>query len=95
MKLKASKSLLLLFFILLQVGCKNASEEDRYTSEEIEQETAKLNDFFEREFQKDLADSPMLQTRLGIKENYDSWDDFSHVRYSEDLEIGKRKIRII
>ncbi|NJW55932.1 DUF885 domain-containing protein, partial [Salinimicrobium sp. CDJ15-91] len=77
-------SLILLFLFSLN-SCRNSSEGKEFTSEEIAEETAQLNSFFEKEFQVDLKDSPMLQTRLGIKENYDSWDDFSHLRHAEDL----------
>lgn len=51
-----------------------------------------MNNFFEEEFQVDLEDSPMLQTRLGIKTDYDSWDDFSHLRHAEDLKKARRRL---
>ncbi|WZL89320.1 DUF885 domain-containing protein [Salinimicrobium sp. 3283s] len=92
MKIKIIKTLLLPVIILAFSACRNASEETEITSEEIQQETAQLNLFFEEEFQKDLADSPMLQTRLGIKTNYDSWDDFSHLRYADDLKKARQRL---
>ncbi|NJY62927.1 DUF885 domain-containing protein [Salinimicrobium sp. CDJ15-81-2] len=84
-------SLILLFLFSLN-SCRNSSEGKEFTSEEIAEETAQLNSFFEKEFQVDLKDSPMLQTRLGIKENYDSWDDFSHLRHAEDLKKARRRL---
>src|SRR5690606_42122784 len=92
MKLFSPRAILILLLIFSFSGCDNSSENREYTSEEIEQETAKLNNFFEEEFQKELEDSPMLQTRLGIKTNYDSWDDFSHLRHAEDLNKAKRRL---
>ncbi|SOC80436.1 Uncharacterized conserved protein, DUF885 familyt [Salinimicrobium sediminis] len=88
--------IILFVFLSLSLGsCRNSSEEKEYTSEEIAEETAQLNSFFEEEFQVDLQDSPMLQTRLGIKKNYDSWDDFSHLRYAEDLKKAKRRLEFL
>ncbi len=53
-----------------------------------------LDAFLEEVFQRELADSPMFETRLGIKnERYGQWDDFSDAaaiteneRRKEDLE---------
>ena len=95
MKLNKTYPILLLLFIFSFTGCKESSEEGEVTPEDIQQESAQLNAFFEEEFQKDLEDSPMLQTRLGIKTNYDSWDDFSHLRYAEDLKQAKRRLNFL
>ncbi len=86
----------ILFFILIFgfTGCKN-SEKNDISAEDNLAESSKLNNFFEREFDKDLEDSPMLQTRLGIKDNYDSWDSFSHLRHAEDLEKAKRRLAFL
>lgn len=92
MNFKYSKVFLLVLLIFNLQGCRKDSKEKTYTPEEIEQEAAQLNSFFEEEFQKDLEDSPMLQTRLGIKTDYGSWDDYSHLRYAEDLEKAKRRL---
>jgi uncharacterized protein (DUF885 family) len=92
MKIKIIKNLLLPVIILGFSACRDTSEETEITSEEIQQETAQLNLFFEEEFQKELADSPMFQTRLGIKTNYDSWDSFSHLRYAEDLKKARQRL---
>jgi uncharacterized protein (DUF885 family) len=95
MKSKHLRLFFLLSLIVSLVGCRESSEERSYTSEEIEQETEKLNTFFEEEFQKDLEDSPMQQTRLGIKDDYGKWDDYSHLRYAEDLEKAKRRLNYL
>lgn len=95
MRIKSFKILLSLLIFTGFSACRNTSGEAEVTSEEIQQETAQLNAFFEEEFQKDLADSPMLQTRLGIKTNYDAWDDFSHLRYAEDLKKAKKRLAFL
>lgn len=95
MNQKTIKSLLCLLIITSFSACKEDSDKTPPTSEEIQQETAQLNAFFEEEFEKDLEDSPMLQTRLGIKTNYDAWDDFSHLRYAEDLKKAKRRLEFL
>ncbi len=75
-------------------GCKN-SEETEVSSEEAALESKRLNDFFETEFQRELEDSPMLQTRMGIKSGYDSWDSYSHLRHAEDLEKAKQRLSFL
>lgn len=81
---------LLVFPLLTVTGCKKEKEE--ITTEDSRIESERLSEFFDREFQKDLAESPMLQTRLGIKTDYGAWDDYSHLKYAEDLEQAKRRL---
>lgn len=40
-------------------------------------QTEKINAWFEEKFEQDLARSPMFQTFLGRKTNYDKWDNVS------------------
>ena len=40
-------------------------------------ESVRLNAWFEEVFQRDVARSPMTQTFLGLKTNYDQWNDAS------------------
>lgn len=59
----------------------------------IAEHSQKLNDWFETEFQKMVDDSPMFQTRLGIKnENYGKWDDISSQKEVKDLEETKKSL---
>lgn len=87
-------SFLFLLIIFAVAGCKN-SEESNSTADNAASESKKLNNFFEREFQRELADSPMLQTRLGIKTDYGSWDSFSHLRHAKDLEQAKKRLSFL
>ena len=52
-------------------------------------ESARLNDWFEVKFQETVARSPMTQTYLGIKDDYDKWDDESDAHALEDLELQR------
>ena len=89
---------------ILMISCKeseNKSEEVAITSEEIAAESKKANDFFEAMFNKRVADSPMLQTNLGIKTDYDKWDDISpeaeakeHQENQEALQWVKDSINV-
>ena len=81
-----------LFLLLVITGCGNAEEGNK---REYASESEKLGAFFEREFQRELSDSPMLQTRLGIKTDYESWDDFSHLRHAEELEKAKDRLNFL
>lgn len=83
----------LLFALFLFTACQNST--DRITAEDIEEESAKLEEFFEEEFQWDLEESPMLQTRLGIKDDYGQWDDFSHKRHARHLEKAKERLEFL
>lgn len=40
--------------------------------------------FFDQVFQRRIERSPMFAARLGIKQNYDQWDDISDARSQED-----------
>ena len=86
---------LILFSVLLVVSCKEDKVGARATTAEIEENSAKLNAYFDAEFEKDVADSPMMQARLGRKTDYGKWDDFSTMRYTKDLEKAKERLNYI
>jgi len=86
------KSILLLLSITVMVSCiEDASDKD-ITDSEIEKSSAELNAYFDSEFEKDVADSPMMQTMLGRKTDYGKWDDFSSQKYTDDLEKAKKRL---
>ena len=87
--------ILIVLSLLLSISCKNEAKDENFTSEEVSEESQKFNDFLDREFQKELEKSPMLQNRLGIKTDYDSWDSFSHLRHAEDLELAKERLSFL
>ena len=50
-------------------------------------ESERLNAFFEDVFMEMVMRSPQTQTYLGIKEDYDKWNDASDERAVEDFEL--------
>ncbi|MCM4155635.1 DUF885 domain-containing protein [Gramella sp. AN32] len=81
--------------LIVMVSCGKNSEKKDYTDEEKAEISKELNDFFEREFQKDINESPMLQTQMGMRTDYGKWDDFSNLKYAEDLEKAKKRIEFL
>jgi uncharacterized protein (DUF885 family) len=55
------------------------------TAEEIQAETTRLNEWFEKQFETELAFSPIQQTFLGRKTNNDKIDNFSNDAQDEQL----------
>lgn len=55
-----------------------------------EDQTQAINEWFEKEFERQVARSPMYQTFLGRKTNYDKWNDASddYARESHALEMA-------
>ena len=56
-------------------------------------ESERLNAFFERVFERNLARSPMQQSRLGIKTQQDRWDDIGEERQQEDLKLTRSDLQ--
>jgi uncharacterized protein (DUF885 family) len=52
-----------------------------------------LNDWFEAKFQKALARSPQYQSNLGIKTDYDKWDDPSEAAALAYFKAEKAAVR--
>ena len=74
-------------FSLLFISCKDQSSTNRLTTE-----SKKVNEFFETQFDLAVSRSPMRQTRLGIKTDYDKWDDISPEAEAQDIEIAKQAL---
>lgn len=55
----------------------------------VEDEGARLNALFEASFQRDLARSPMRQSRLGIKTAQDRWDDISDAFAAQGAALAR------
>ncbi|MFP6582640.1 MAG: DUF885 domain-containing protein [Candidatus Hydrogenedentota bacterium] len=56
-------------------------------AEAIRHESERINTFFEEVFNDALDRSPMYQSQLGIKTDYDKWDDISDLAHTRDLAI--------
>lgn len=74
------------------VACEDDKKDQQISYEEIAKNSKELNDYFEAAFEEDLAESPMMQTRLGRKTAYGQWDDFSSQKYTEDLEKARKRL---
>lgn len=64
---------------------ENAATPASYSAEEIQAETARLNEWFEQQFETELSFSPIQQTFLGRKTNNDKIDDFSNEAQDKQL----------
>ncbi len=72
---------------------KESKDKDTPTAQVIEEHSKKLNDWFEVQFQEEVAKSPMWQTYLGIKTaDYGKWDDISSKQEVKDLERSKKRL---
>ncbi|GAB4122887.1 MAG: DUF885 domain-containing protein [Rhodothalassiaceae bacterium] len=90
--LRAGLSALALGLGFLLAACDSGPRQDAGKEQAAETESERLHAFFERAFEEDLARSPMRQSTLGIKTDYDKWDDISDARAEEDLEIAKARL---
>lgn len=59
------------------------------TASAEETESDRLNAWFEEVFQRSVMRSPMTQTFLGMKSNYDQWSDPSPEFAQEGFELGQ------
>jgi uncharacterized protein (DUF885 family) len=91
-KLKLSITILA---IAGMVSCQDEKTGKDYSETEIQEASGELNKYFDAEFEKDLAESPMMQTRLGRKTDYGKWDDFSTLKYTKDLEKAKVRLQYL
>ena len=73
------------------ISCKEDTN-GSITDTEIKEASTELNNYFDAQFEKDVAESPMMQTRLGRKTDYGKWDDFSNLKLSKDLEKAKERL---
>ncbi|MFY8274308.1 DUF885 domain-containing protein [Pseudoalteromonas sp. SSDWG2] len=78
----------------LLAGCQNTqtnavSETVAPVQQVAQSESEKANAFFEEVFMRNVMRSPVYQTYLGIKKDYDKWDDQSEERALEDLALVK------
>lgn len=80
----------------LLFGCNTATTESAKTAEapkaavaEQQNESEKMNAFFEKMFMDGVMRSPQYQTYLGIKKDYGKWDDNSEENSAKELQISK------
>ncbi|MEP1094763.1 MAG: DUF885 domain-containing protein [Cyclobacteriaceae bacterium] len=88
------RKLILFLTIALFYGC-SGPETRTYTATEIESESEKANAFFETSFNESMDRSPMFQSYLGIKKDYDKWSDLSEENGEMELEITKQELKTL
>lgn len=83
----------ILVALVLAVFSCDAPSEKIYSPEEIEAETQKVNDFFQKTFDEAVDRYPIFQTQLGIKKDQDKWNDISEEFTERELEISKESLQ--
>ena len=86
-----NKSLLTLCAFTLFISCKKEPVRT-YTENEITAESKKVNAFFEKSFEEQVDLSPEVQTRLGIKKDYDKLDNDSPEADAKKLALQKKEL---
>ncbi|MFQ5534458.1 MAG: DUF885 family protein [Sphingomonadales bacterium] len=79
-------------------GCDDAGDANRgaeQTTYEAESESARLNAFFEERFQRDLSRNPRFQSFLGIKTDYDKWNDLSDQHAIENNDLARQDLETL
>jgi len=94
MKYKLKLSVIILA-IAGMVSCEKEKKGTDYSQTEIEEASGALNKYFDVEFEKDIAESPMFQTQLGRKTDYGKWDDFSTLKYTKDLKKAEGRLQYL
>jgi uncharacterized protein (DUF885 family) len=76
-------------------GCQQTAEKPAPT-QQVQQvaqsEVEKANAFFEEVFMRGVMRSPVYQTYMGIKQDYDKWDENTEERALEDLNLTKEAL---
>jgi uncharacterized protein (DUF885 family) len=90
------KNILIALIASLLLSCVNQQpKEEIFTDEQISLETKKANTFFEKSFEEGLSRSPMFQSYLGIKTDYDKWDNISDDQAKKEIEIAKAELQYL
>ena len=85
---------IVLFTMVFVYSCSNPRLET-YSEAEIVSESEKANAFFDKSFDDALDRSPMFQSYLGIKKNYDKWDNLSEDNTDNELAIIKQELQML
>jgi uncharacterized protein (DUF885 family) len=63
-----------------------------YSPEELAAESKRVNEFFDRKFDENVARHPQFASQLGLRIGYDKWEDLSDASNAEDLAIALRNL---
>ncbi len=93
MKKNILKTVLLCVILIYTTGCKNDPKDTLEVSpEEMATASKELNNWFQEQWDAEIALSPMMQTYLGDKTDYGKWDDRS--KEADEKELERTKIRL-
>ena len=93
MTLDGCKGFTLPYLFIFGFACESSSQKNVINNGSgIESESLKVNKFFERKFNSYVDGRPMFQTRLGIKKDYDKWDDISPLVEEKEIEEAKKSL---
>jgi uncharacterized protein (DUF885 family) len=73
-------------------SCNMGPKTKTYTADEIAAESKKVNDYLDRKFDEQVARYPETAATLGLKINYDSWNDRSDEAGDRELVIFKATV---
>jgi uncharacterized protein (DUF885 family) len=71
---------------------EKTSENKTYSADDIKNESAKANAFFDRVFDREVDRDPVKAALLGIKKDYDQWTDMSEDHAQKELDITKANL---
>jgi uncharacterized protein (DUF885 family) len=79
---------------LILVGCQQSNDTNQSAPavQEALSESEKANALFEEIFMEEVMRSPMYQTYLGIKDDYDKLDDYTDANADRDLEYARKNL---
>ncbi len=80
------RTALLVLVLLTYVACSSV------TVPPVMTEDAKANALFDKAFQEQVALSPMTKTYLGMKDDYDKWDDLTDAAADRQLALSKKHL---
>ena len=94
------KKLLSLAAIAVLTACGQAPNENTNSTQaaapaavqKAQSETERLNEWFEAKYEEQLLRSPMTLTRLGRKERYDEFDDFTEAASEKQLKWQEQSV---
>ncbi|MBA2270771.1 MAG: DUF885 domain-containing protein, partial [Chthoniobacterales bacterium] len=76
---------LLPIFALALLLIAAAPNEQKHSPEDVTAESKRVNEFFDRTFDENVARHPQFASQLGLKIGYDKWEDLSDASNAADL----------
>ena len=76
-------------------GHSSNGDSTQYSQEEIAAESKRLNDWFDQNWDEDVARSPVHQSYLGIKDNYDVWGAYGEKHHKKQFERMQKRYEFL